>query len=257
MNGKILERKIIIKRVLYLTDCVSDYTVFSTRPDLCPFFSFIFQYSIRSPSLSSSFRSAFGDFFAVYRFLLLRPFTYLDRRIEFSIYTLSGLICFFYRLKTIISFSGATHVLINFNLSSYVSSQRWFRNARRRLNNSIRRESRGESCENQRCYVPMSQTPLTPVFIRDIPAPIRRILQLSQTKNERGSPVTPSTGELSQHLSESLREAVTCSQMATPPGANIFNMAAKSSSVADVREHVVRCPTAVHGAKVHTIFVIK
>ena len=82
----------------------------------------------------------------------------------------------------------------------------------------------------------MMQTPLTPVFIRDIPAPIRRILQLSQTNNVRDSPVTPSTGQLRHYRSESLTEEVTCSQMATPLGATIFKMAAKSSSVAVLRE---------------------
>ena len=96
---------------------------------------------------------------------------------------------------------------INVNMSYYISSQRWFRNARRRLNNSIRRESRGETSENRRCYVPMTQTPLTPAFIRDIPAPMRRILQVSQNNNARCSSVASSTGQIRHYRWESLTEA--------------------------------------------------
>ena len=148
----------------------------------------------------------------------------------------SLVLCFSYHLKINILFFVRHKRVGKVLIFPHVSSQRWFRNTRRRLNNSIRRESRNETSENRRCYVPMTQTPLTPVFIRDIPAPIRRILQLSQKNNIRGSPVTPSTGQLGHYRWRSPREEVTCSQMATPLGATIFNMAAKSSSVADVRE---------------------
>ena len=164
--------------------------------------------------------------------ILLRPFPILGRLIEFSISTFSGRPIMFLQSSENQYF--VVRVLINLDLSSYVSSQRWFRNTRRRLNNSIRRESRNETSENRRCYVPMTQTPLTPVFICDIPAPIRRILQLSQTNYAIGSLVTPSTGQLRHYRSESLTEEVTCAQMATPLGATTFKMAAKSSSVADL-----------------------
>lgn len=123
-------------------------------------------------------------------------------------------------------------------MSAGVSSQRYFRNSRRRLINSARRESRFPNHmtpETRRDYVPMTQTPLTPVVIRSLPVHIRRVLQVLPTLDQSPSRLTllvnQATGQPRDNYSDGRLRAVIRAKVATPLDKNIHKIEAISDVV--------------------------